>query len=55
MEIIVISAIFFAIVFGGFALAVTLVARAIRADEAYLENAEQSPNTATSEPSWVHP
>jgi hypothetical protein len=55
MELIVISAIFIAIVCGGVALAAVLVVRAIRADAADLDAAEQSSTDPVSEPRWVHP
>ena len=53
MEIIVISAMFFAIVLAGAGLAVTLVVRAVRADHAYIAHVEEGSTITTAEPTWV--
>lgn len=55
MEILVISAIFVGIVLSGAALAVTLVVRAVLADERYLAAVEQPASEPVPEPVWVEP
>ena len=54
MEVLVISAVFCAIVLAGIGVATTLVMRAILADERYVKIVESEPPVAaTPEPAWV--
>jgi hypothetical protein len=53
MEVFVIGALFFGMVVGGAILAVTLVVKALRADQHYVNDFEGPAHTVTSAPAWV--
>jgi uncharacterized membrane protein YczE len=53
MDFLVFGVVFYGIVVCGTILAATLIARAVRADQRYLDEVEARADTVTSEPAWV--
>ena len=53
MDFLVFGVVFYGIAACGMVVAATLITRALRADQHYLDEVEARADTVTSEPAWV--